>query len=457
MREAFRQLRGYVLRARLSGFTEAYTEMLLTTLFGVGRELDFTTPCESAWPPREYSRSAMRSPSFMGSEFQSPRTTFQLFVPPSPNFAQSFEEEMMRYESTSSVEYTMMIEGHTSMEDRYYGYLEEGLESHSPLGFEAVIVSPSTNSSDDGLYMRRRSTLWTQPTIDEEVILTNTVDSDKVHSPVIVSSTPDGGETPKASSPHIQPPSNNAAPSSTVEYEQALETIVAIDVLGDDLSPTPKSSSLRAQSTLSHVALIGTVDGAPVSEAAAPSTYPSDEAAPTATPLTPQPLCLNNKFSTINILQDVEATLAQNLAQEIPPVDSGSLDTTDPTEAQIHLINNEIDLGTNLSTERSLLTPSPNQASGCIGSTSPNTMNEINEKDPAFLRTVKALQSTDNTPKLAGRYRPYSYASPDKVGPDIPITVGGRSMTSAGCRSQSDGTKRKYSFLDMLRGRRGTS
>ena len=221
--------------------------------------------------------------------------------------------------------------------------------------------------------------------------------------------------------------------------------------------PPPKPLSSQAQSTLSHIALIAAVDGAPVSEFAAPSTFSSDEAAPTATALIPQPLCLNSKFSAIDILQNVDAKLAQNLTQEIPQEDSGSLDTTDPTEAQIHPINDEIDLGTYSSTERSLLTPSPNQASGCIGSTSPNTMNEINEKDPAFLRTMKALQSTDNIPNLAGRYRPYSYASPDKIGPDIPITVGGRSMTSAGCRSHSDGTKRKYSFLDMLRGRRGTS
>jgi len=104
---------------------------------------------------------------------------------------------------------------------------------------------------------------------------------------------------------------------------------------------------------------------------------------------------------------------------------------------------------------RALLSPTPNQDSRSGTPTSPNTMNKLNERDPAFQRTVKALRSVKNTANQAARpkIRPVSFASPSSSKIDS-VTSPARCQTSFETHQQSDGTKKRYTtFFNKLRGR----
>jgi hypothetical protein len=309
----------------------------------------------------------------MGSEFMSARTTFEISLTRSLSFAQSFEDEMARYEPTNSIEYTLMAGEHaTNTDDGHYTCLEEGTNSYVPRGYEPIIASAVP--SEDGSPTRKHSSSQIQSTDSDEIAPTSTVDSEKAYEPTIASAAPseDGSPTRKRSNPQVKPTNNEIAPTSAVNNERTLST------------PSPN--------------------------------------------------------------------------QEFGRLTSTSSDTVNKIGEQIQSTDNEIAPTSTVDGERAFLTPSPSQESGRLTSTSPNTMNKINEQDPAFLRTVKALQLTDIVLDPPRKQRPYSYASPEKVGAVVLITVGGRSKTSSSNRPQSDGTKKKYiNFLDKLRGRRTTS
>ena len=81
-------------------------------------------------------------------------------------------------------------------------------------------------------------------------------------------------------------------------------------------------------------------------------------------------------------------------------------------------------------------------------------MNEQNEQDPAFVRTVDALRSlSDETPKPAKKSRPKSMIPSPKQGKGEDGNDG-RAQTSMSTHPRSEGTVRRYlSFVKRLRGR----
>jgi hypothetical protein len=105
---------------------------------------------------------------------------------------------------------------------------------------------------------------------------------------------------------------------------------------------------------------------------------------------------------------------------------------------------------------RHLLAATPTIDSQSATPKSPNEierMNEQNEQDPAFVRTVDALRSlSDEAPKPAKKSRPKSLIPSPK--PKKEDAIGGRAQTSMGTHPQSEGTVRRYlSFVKRLRGR----
>ena len=84
---------------------------------------------------------------------------------------------------------------------------------------------------------------------------------------------------------------------------------------------------------------------------------------------------------------------------------------------------------------------------------SPNAMNRRNEQDPAFLRTLDALRSLDNSekPKVVRKSRTQSMI-PSPIRKQE-AEVGERSQVSFAPQQRSEGTVRKYlSFVKRLRG-----
>jgi len=114
---------------------------------------------------------------------------------------------------------------------------------------------------------------------------------------------------------------------------------------------------------------------------------------------------------------------------------------------------------------RLLRTPSPTARS--LSGTSPNTLNNLNEQDPAYLRTIQALRSAHVSTESIFRplhkaVRPHSLAYPaihQSMTPPAPQ----RSFTSMGVQTMRDetpqgsevGSRKSYMrFVDRLRGRR---
>lgn len=103
------------------------------------------------------------------------------------------------------------------------------------------------------------------------------------------------------------------------------------------------------------------------------------------------------------------------------------------------------------------LTPTSSHASRVSSPSSPNTMNKKNEKDPAFLRTLQALQSTDLLVDTQAKPRPLSYPSPQR--PKFDALLSGLSFKSTpGGSTRSESSKKRYMmFLNRLRGRAVTN
>jgi hypothetical protein len=99
--DPFSKLRGCLRQSRISGFPLVYTNMLLVTLFPHDlTEVSYTTPSESAWPPLP---TIPATTALVDSSLEISRNSvFEVALSPSLSFAQSFEDEMVKYESSLS-------------------------------------------------------------------------------------------------------------------------------------------------------------------------------------------------------------------------------------------------------------------------------------------------------------------------------------------------------------------
>lgn len=279
MRHAFTHLRGLVLRARISGFTLPYTEMLLSTLFGAG--VDYDVPSKSAWPPPPFPKPSLFNSPPIRAGSTTPRSTFEVTLTRSPSFAQSFEDELTKYETKASIQHMLVPRYNIEAEDSYDSCSDTGYKSYVP---------------------QRR----------------------------------------------------------------------------------PSSSASR----VSKKTIVGTL-----ARLSAKSQFDDEEVA------------------SMNTSED----------------------------------------------RREYLTPTPDQASRCRTPTSPNTMNTINERDPAFLRTVSALQSPALRSALLMKPRPYSDPSSEKRKPET-LMDANRGKGYLGVQPHFGDTKKIYTkLLNKLRGRAVTN
>ena len=82
---------------------------------------------------------------------------------------------------------------------------------------------------------------------------------------------------------------------------------------------------------------------------------------------------------------------------------------------------------------------------------SPNTMNSMNERDPAFLGTLGALRPEIKTPM---RIRPRSVLMAFNPRNESATEQQSRCFTSLGANESSEGSKKRYfAFVNRLRGR----
>lgn len=119
---------------------------------------------------------------------------------------------------------------------------------------------------------------------------------------------------------------------------------------------------------------------------------------------------------------------------------------------QLQFLDNPLARNTTNGSQRGLLAATPCTDSRCPTPKSPNTMNQMNEQDPAFLRTLQALRSLDE-PNIVKKPRPKSMIpSPKSTNKDV--TSDARCKTSMSTYPRAEGAVRKYfSFVQRLRGR----
>lgn len=110
--DPFSKLRGCIQQSRISGFPLEYTKLLLTALFASELEdIPYTIPMESAWPPLPTTSLPTAIGRVSLEKIDSPN--FEVTLSPSLSFAQSFEDEMVKYDSSLSdvSNYTLVAGG----------------------------------------------------------------------------------------------------------------------------------------------------------------------------------------------------------------------------------------------------------------------------------------------------------------------------------------------------------
>lgn len=166
--EPLSKLKGVLQRSQISGFPLNYTLELFSVLFAANYEkaVSYTTPTESAWPPPPapivHTPASFIHTPVLKSASHSPNK-FEIALPSSPSFAQLFEEEMVRYSSSDSSNYTLVSDGILSDDatnSETYSHIYETTTT-----MDARLRTPRTFSSNAASYMPSNTSHESSPRI----------------------------------------------------------------------------------------------------------------------------------------------------------------------------------------------------------------------------------------------------------------------------------------------------
>ncbi|TAQ91178.1 hypothetical protein B7494_g530 [Chlorociboria aeruginascens] len=388
-------LRGRLQYLRISGFVESYTELLLCSVFGNGDTLpDFRIPVDDAWPPLP-EQSAGRykyRPSSTATTSE-----YQLKLNRTRSFTEDMHKEILRFGSPD-----------------YARSFFTADDNQSLVGNDSAPKNLFVFADDNRILVKEdtQSTSPTQETGNPQLELSEDLKDTLLFNPQAL---------PLTTSPSSQLVEHLQC-NKRYQFLPLIDQAV-INMLHKSEDPkyfppipliiTPHPSFVFSNDTHASAGIVRRLQDLPP-----PPSY--SEAVQSHQSATPKNDLVFHNEETFITRRPVTPTLSSAIAVTRPP--------STPVQSP-------------------RLLPIPPRTSP---PRSPNTMNDLNEQDPAFLRTLNALRSIESAPKTTSNSG--SSLLPDSntgnmENADIPDCC-----VSSLSQTKSEGQKHRYKrFVDKLR------